>query len=64
MLKWLVTLAVALAVLSLVAPRLRRYGLGRLPGDLHLRKGGRDFYFPLTSTIVLSVLAYLIGRLF
>ena len=34
MLKWLLTLFVALAVLSAVQPWFSRLGLGRLPGDL------------------------------
>jgi hypothetical protein len=29
--------------------------LGRLPGDMMLRRGSFSFYFPLTTSIVLSV---------
>ena len=53
MLKWLLTLAVALCVLTVVSPWLARYGLGRLPGDISFRIRGRDYYFPFTTTIVL-----------
>ena len=38
-------------------------GLGRLPGDLHFKLFGREWYIPLASTVVLSVLASLIGKL-
>ena len=57
MVKWLITLFVALFVLSLVAPRLSRYGFGRLPGDLRFRFAGRDWHVPFTSTILLSLVA-------
>jgi len=63
MLKWLLTLAVALVVLTLFVPRMRKYGLGRLPGDITVRHKGRDYYLPFTSTILLSLALTLIGRL-
>jgi len=62
MLKWLVLVAVAVIVLGLLGPRLSRMGLGRLPGDLRFRKNGRDYYLPITSTIVLSLLLTLVAR--
>lgn len=63
MAKWIVLLAIAAIVLGLLGPRLTRIGLGRLPGDFRFRKGGRDYYLPITSTIVLSLLLTLIGRI-
>lgn len=63
MLKWLLTLAIALAVLTVVSPWLARYGLGRLPGDISVRIRGRDYYFPFTTTILLSLALTLIARL-
>jgi hypothetical protein len=52
---------VAVGALLLLASR---FGLpiGRLPGDLHWRSrsGHTQFYFPLTTSIVLSVLFSLI----
>jgi predicted phosphohydrolase len=34
--------------------------LGRLPGDIHIQRGNWSFYFPLTTSILLSVLLTLI----
>jgi hypothetical protein len=62
-LKWLLTLFVALLVLSVVAPGLARVGLGRLPGDLRIPLRGRVLYVPFTSTVLLSFLLYLLGRI-
>lgn len=39
------------------------FNLGRLPGDIYIRKGNFTFYFPLVSSIVLSVLLTLIINL-
>jgi hypothetical protein len=64
MLKWLITLAVAIAVLSLFPPRIGKYTLGRLPGDITLRRNGRDYYLPFTTTILLSLALTLIARIF
>lgn len=63
MLKWILTLILALVVLTLCSPWLRKYGLGRLPGDITVRHKGRDYYLPLTTTIVLSLALTLFARL-
>jgi hypothetical protein len=34
--------------------------LGRLPGDIRIRRGNFSFYFPLTTCIILSILLTLI----
>jgi hypothetical protein len=34
--------------------------LGRLPGDITLRRGNATFYFPLVTSILLSVLLTLL----
>jgi DUF2905 family protein len=38
--------------------------IGRLPGDVAVRRGNFSFYFPLTTSIVLSVLLTLLFSLF
>jgi hypothetical protein len=62
-LKWLVTLAVALAVLTALSPWLARLGLGRLPGDVRVRVKGRDYLLPFTTTLLLSAALTAISRL-
>ncbi len=47
-----------------------RFGLplGRLPGDIRIENGNSSFYFPIATSIVLSIaltiLVNLIGRFF
>jgi hypothetical protein len=66
MVKWLVTLILALVILGLLTPWLNRLGLGHLPGDVRIKRKRGVFYFPFTSVILmsllLSLLAYLLGR--
>ena len=37
---------------------------GRLPGDISVRRGNVSFYFPLASSIILSIVLTLILALF
>lgn len=61
MLKWLLTLMLAILILGVLAPWFRqRFGLGRLPGDLAFRYKGRDYFFPFASTLLFSLLLILI----
>jgi hypothetical protein len=63
MIKWLVTVVLALAVLALATPWLERLGVGRLPGDLRFTARGRVYYLPIASTLLFCAVAWLIGRL-
>ena len=38
--------------------------IGRLPGDFYVRRGNVSFYFPLATSIVLSIVLTLIFTLF
>jgi hypothetical protein len=59
-LKWLLTLVIALLILGFATPWLRRFGLGRLPGDITIERGGRQYSFPIGSTVLLSLIASLV----
>lgn len=64
MLKWLLTLVIAIFLFGICAPHVARIvHLGRLPGDLAFRFRGRTYVFPFTSTLVLSLLVFLVSRL-
>jgi hypothetical protein len=38
--------------------------LGRLPGDIYVRRGSFSFYFPLATSIILSVFLTILFALF
>ena len=56
----LITLGIVLIAVGLVWPWLARLGLGRLPGDVHIERPGFDFYFPLGSSILVSIVLSLL----
>lgn len=61
--RFIVTLFLALIVLTALQPWLQKLGIGRLPGDFRFRIGKREFLLPFTSTLILTLLMFLIGRL-
>ncbi len=62
--RWLLVFLLASLVFSGLRGWLTRIGLGKLPGDFSFRLGGREWYVPLASSLVLSLLAMGIGLLF
>ena len=60
--KLLITIGVILLVAGLLWPVLSKLGIGRLPGDIVIRREGFTFYFPVTTMILVSVVLTLIFR--
>jgi hypothetical protein len=62
----LVIIGLGLVAAGLAWPYLARLGLGRLPGDIAIRGEHGDFYFPIVTCIVISVIVsaifWLMGR--
>lgn len=63
----LVVLGVVIAVVGVALILFQRVPwLGRLPGDIHVQRGNWTFYFPLGTSILLSLVLtlvlWLIGR--
>lgn len=64
MLKWILTLVIAIFLLGIVGPHLARFiRFGKLPGDMAFRFRGRSYVFPFASVIIFSLLVWLISRL-
>jgi Protein of unknown function (DUF2905) len=63
MIRWFIVIFLALMLISWVSPLLQKMGFGKLPGDLRFRLFGRDWFIPLTTTILLSFVASLISHL-
>ncbi len=62
--RWLIVFLLACLLFNGLQGWLRRIGLGRLPGDFSFKLRGRDWYVPLASSVVLTVLMMLIGWFF
>jgi hypothetical protein len=63
MFRWIIVIFLALMLISWFTPLLQKLGLGRLPGDLRFKLFGRDWFIPLTTTVLLSLLAGGIAKL-
>ena len=64
MIKWILVLAVVVILLGVFAPQLAKLGLWKLPGDLRFKRNGREYFLPITSTILVSMALTLLLRLF
>lgn len=66
MARFLIFLGLMLLIAGLLWPYVTKLGLGRLPGDIVIERGGTAFYFPIVTSlilsVVLSVVLWLVGR--
>ena len=62
----LIILGLGLVAAGVIWPFISRLGLGRLPGDIAIERPGFSFYFPLMTSliisVVLSVIFWLVNR--
>ena len=60
MARFLILLGLLLVALGLLWPLIQKSGLGRLPGDIVIRRDGFHVYLPLTTSLLISLLLTLI----
>jgi hypothetical protein len=63
MIRWIFVVFIVLVVFPSVLPWLERFGIGRLPGDVRFTLFGKNFSFPFASTILLTLLIFMIVRI-
>ncbi len=63
MIRWVIVIFLALMLISWFTPFLNKLGFGRLPGDFRFKLFGREWFIPLTTTLLLSAAASLIAKL-
>ncbi len=51
----LIVIGLLIALVGAAWPWLSKLPLGRLPGDIRIERPGFSFYFPLMTSIVVSV---------
>ncbi|MBA2593681.1 MAG: DUF2905 domain-containing protein [Pseudomonadota bacterium] len=54
MARTLIVLGAVLIVAGLLWPWIVKLGLGRLPGDIVIERGGFRFYFPIVTCLLVS----------
>jgi hypothetical protein len=64
MARTLIILGVLLLVAGLLWPWILKLGLGRLPGDIVIERGGFRFYFPIVTGLLVSLVVSAVLWLF
>lgn len=62
MFRWFLSIFIALVLFSALLPWLQKMGIGRLPGDFRFTVFGKPVLLPFASTVLLSLLVMLIGK--
>ncbi|RQD70601.1 MAG: DUF2905 domain-containing protein [Tindallia sp. MSAO_Bac2] len=63
MARTMIIIGLLVAVAGFIFLIAGRIGLGRLPGDFMFRRGNATFYFPLATSIIVSLLLTLLLNL-
>jgi Protein of unknown function (DUF2905) len=62
--RFLIGLGLVVLLAGLAWPWIARSGLGRLPGDILVQRGGTTFYVPLVTCLVISIVVSVLLWLF
>ncbi|SKC70192.1 DUF2905 domain-containing protein [Maledivibacter halophilus] len=62
--KVIISLGITLVIIGMIITYGSKLGLGRLPGDIFIKKGNVTFYFPILTCVIISIILTLIGNLF
>ncbi len=60
----LIIIGAVIVLLGLLWPWIQKLNLGRLPGDIAIEKENFGFYFPLMTSIIVSVILTVLIWLF
>lgn len=58
--RFLVILGVIIIAVGILWPLLQKLGLGTLPGDIVIKRENYSFYFPITASLLISVIVSVI----
>lgn len=58
--KVLISIGVILVIVGIILLLGGKFGIGHLPGDIILKRGNFTFYFPLMTSIIISLVLTII----
>ncbi|RKD28033.1 Protein of unknown function [Caminicella sporogenes DSM 14501] len=61
--RMIISLGILLIIIGGVITLGGKLGLGRLPGDIYIKKGNFTFYFPLLTSIIISIVLTFLSNL-
>jgi Protein of unknown function (DUF2905) len=56
----LIVIGLVLVAAGVLWPFIGRLGLGRLPGDVYIQRPNFAFYFPIMTSLIISILVSII----
>lgn len=62
--RFLIIVGITALILALFWPYLDKLHIGRLPGDIVMKRPGFSFYFPITTSILISLIVSLLLWIF
>ncbi len=63
--KMFISFGILLIVIGLLLQLFGKVpGLGKLPGDIYIRKGSFSFYFPIVTSLLISVILTVLLNIF
>jgi hypothetical protein len=62
--KMLIIIGLVVLLVGLFWPWLGKIPFGRLPGDIVITRPGFRFYFPITTSIIISIVIAVIMKIF
>lgn len=63
MFRWLIVIFLVLMLANAFTPWVKKLGFGKLPGDFRFSIFGREVFLPVTTTVILSMVAAGLARL-
>lgn len=60
----LIIIGIIIVIIGVLWPWIQKMNLGRLPGDILVEKDNFKFYFPIVTSIVISIVLTIIFWLF
>ncbi len=61
--RWIIVFFAVLVLVIGFMPTLRRFGLGRLPGDIYFKIGRFEVEIPLMSTLILAAVIMIVAKI-
>jgi len=58
--KLFILIGIVFIVIGIIFPWLWRLNIGQLPGDVFIKKENFSFYFPITTSMIVSIILSLL----
>ena len=62
--KTIILIGLAIVLVGLAYPALKKLPFGKLPGDIFFQSGNFSFVFPIVTCVILSIILTLVANWF